>query len=72
MMLFLASDEIEELTGRKRRKEQSAALDRMGIRWKMNAAGSLIVGRRHVEQVLCDEGNSDRQRTRPNLEALSR
>ncbi|MFG6179724.1 DUF4224 domain-containing protein, partial [Halomonas sp. THAF12] len=39
MRLFLTSEELEELTGRKRRKEQCDALDLMGIRWKANAAG---------------------------------
>lgn len=72
MPLFLTNEELEELTGRKRRKEQCETLDEMGIRWKMNAAGGLIVGRRHVEQVLCGEGVAPQKRTRPNLEALAR
>ncbi|MBW5800632.1 DUF4224 domain-containing protein [Halomonas elongata] len=71
MRLFLTSEELEELTGRKRRKEQSETLTAMGIRWKTNAAGELIVGRSHVEKVLCgDEHSQQRERTRPNLEAL--
>lgn len=72
MRLFLTSEELEELTGRKRRKEQCSTLDAMHIRWKINAAGDLLVARRHVEQVFCGEAPAFQERTRPNLEALSR
>lgn len=71
MDLFLTEQELETLTGRKRCKEQCAALDAMGVRWKLNANGDLIVGRLHVEQVLCGEGPKESSGTkRPNLEAL--
>lgn len=71
MALLLTSEELETLTGRKRTKEQCASLDAMGVRWKVNASGALIVGRRHVEQVLCGENLSQAPETkRPNFEAL--
>lgn len=71
MDLLLTPGELEALTGRKRTKEQCAALDAMGVRWKINASGALIVGRRHVEQVLCGENISQAPETkRPNFEAL--
>ncbi|GAB2798851.1 hypothetical protein GCM10027040_27180 [Halomonas shantousis] len=71
--LFLTPEELEQLTGRKRSKEQRETLDSMGIRWKPNASGDTLVGRRHVEEVFC--GNSvrpEQERKRPNLGALSR
>ncbi|MCC5904079.1 MAG: DUF4224 domain-containing protein [Halomonas sp.] len=71
MDLLLTPGEIETLTGRKRTKEQCSSLDAMGVRWKINASGTLIVGRRHVEQVLCGESVSRTPETkRPNFEAL--
>ncbi|MGP9497916.1 DUF4224 domain-containing protein [Halomonas sp. AOP43-D1-4] len=71
MDLLLTPVEIETLTGRKRCKEQCAALDSMGVRWKINARGSLIVGRRHVEQVLCGEASTQAPEIkRPKFEAL--
>lgn len=71
MALLLTSEELEALTGRKRCKEQCAALDAMGVRWKVNASGALIVGRRHVEQVLCGEATNQAPETkRPKFEAL--
>ncbi|MCE3025773.1 DUF4224 domain-containing protein [Salinicola sp. DM10] len=71
--LFLAPEELVELTGRKRGKEQREALDTMGIRWKVNAAGETLVGRRHVEEVFCGaEAQTSSDRKKPNLEALDR
>lgn len=71
MALLLTPEELENLTGRKRCKEQCAALDSMGVRWKVNASGALIVGRRHVEQVLCGESpNQTPEAKRPKFEAL--
>ncbi len=71
MGLLLTPVELETLTGRKRSKEQCAALDAMGVRWKINANGALIVGRRHVEQVLCGEASTQATKTkRPKFEAL--
>lgn len=72
--LFLSAEELVELTGRKRGKEQREALDSMGIRWKLNAAGDTLVGRRHVEEVFCGAGSSTpgSDRKRPDFSALDR
>lgn len=73
MSLLLTPLELEELTGRKRCKEQSETLTKMHIRWTINAAGSLIVGRLHVEQVLSgmSSENGGDNRKKPNLKALN-
>ncbi|QJQ93957.1 MULTISPECIES: DUF4224 domain-containing protein [Halomonadaceae] len=68
--LFLTPDELEQLTGRKRGKEQREALERMGIRWKDNEAGQVLVGRRHVEEVFCGSAPANQDRKRPNIGAL--
>ena len=49
------------------------ALDELGIRWKVNAAGDLLVGRRHVDEVFCGraEGAHSSTRKAPNFGALS-
>lgn len=69
--LILTAEEIEGITGRKRGKEQSKVLTQMGIRWQINEAGSLIVGRKHVERVLSGEISTSNERKKPNLQALS-
>ena len=69
--LILATEELIEITGRKRSKEQQCTLTQMGIRWQVNAAGHLIVGRKHVEDVLAGEQIPQRDRKKPNLQALS-
>lgn len=68
--LFLSEEELEQLTGRKRCREQCKALTEMGITWKVNAAGDLIVGRKHVEQALSGEMPRQPERKRPNLGVL--
>ena len=72
MQLFLTPEQIEEMTGRKQIKAQCRWMDENGIRWKLNAAGKLLVSPRHVEQVLCGETTPARERTGPNLKALAR
>nr|WP_299241491.1 DUF4224 domain-containing protein [uncultured Halomonas sp.] len=72
MTLFLNPEELEALTGRKRGKEQREALDAMGFRWKTNASGDLLVGRRHVEDVFCGREPANAERKKPNIGALSR
>ncbi|MES3674398.1 DUF4224 domain-containing protein [Halomonas elongata] len=69
--LFLTPDELEHLTGRRRGKEQREQLDAMGVRWLVNAAGETLVGRRHVEEVLCGTASSDRKKREPNFGALA-
>lgn len=71
--LFLSSEELVELTGRKRGKEQRDALDAMGIRWKLNGGGATVVGRRHVEEVLCGGQEPESHgRKKPDFSALDR
>ncbi|TDX29151.1 uncharacterized protein DUF4224 [Modicisalibacter xianhensis] len=70
--LFLSPEELEQLTGRRRGKEQRETLDSLGIRWKVNAAGDTLVGRRHVEEVFCGLGAANTERKKPNLGALGR
>ncbi|WP_280568133.1 DUF4224 domain-containing protein [Chromohalobacter sp. 296-RDG] len=69
--LFLTPGELEQLTGRRRGKEQREQLDAMGVRWLLNAAGETLVGRRHVEEVLCGTAPPDRQKREPNIGALA-
>jgi len=53
--MFLTSDEITRLTGRHRRHTQKAVLDAMGVTYKENGIGELVVSRKHVERVLGGE-----------------
>ncbi|MHB0775388.1 DUF4224 domain-containing protein [Halomonas sp. WWR20] len=69
--LFLSPEELEQLTGRKRGKEQRETLDTLGIRWKVNAAGDTLVGRRHVEEVFCGAPAQISERKKPNFGALA-
>lgn len=69
--LFLTAEELAQLTGRKQHKSQREALDVMGIYWKVNAAGKLLVGRKHVEEVFGGYGRQEGHSTkRPNFDAL--
>lgn len=49
--LFLTIDEMIELTGKRRRDAQVAALRSIGIEHKVRADGRVMVLRKHVEQV---------------------
>ncbi|WP_075882059.1 DUF4224 domain-containing protein [Vreelandella massiliensis] len=69
--LFLTAEELIQLTGRKQTKSQREALDAMGIYWKINAAGKLLVGRKHVEEVFGGYGKRERRRVEPNFDALN-
>lgn len=51
-LLFLTAEEMNELTGRRRRASQESALRAMGIEHKVRADGRVLVLRKHVEQVL--------------------
>lgn len=53
--MFLEADEIERLTGKVRRKPQKQVLDAMGITYKENGIGELVISRKHVERVLGGE-----------------
>lgn len=59
--MFLSPDELVELTGRRQRASQEAALRAMGIEHKVRADGRLVVSRRHVEQQLGAAGESHSQ-----------
>ena len=68
--LFLTVEELAHLTGRKQHKSQREALDAMGVYWKVNAAGKLLVGRKHVEEVFGGHGGEARCQVKPNFDAL--
>ena len=49
---FLSADELQVLTGYVASKQQAAYLDRQGIKHLINAAGKVIVLRKHIEAAL--------------------
>lgn len=49
--MFLTTDEIQALTGKKFRSAQSEALRFMGIEHKLRPDGSIAVLKTHVEKV---------------------
>jgi len=53
-MIILTDEEVEALTGKKRKPSQSRALSFMGIEHKMRPDGSLVVLRTMVEKILGD------------------
>lgn len=67
----MSEEELAHLTGRKQQKSQREALDVMGIYWKVNAAGKLLVGRKHVEKVFGGHGREARHQVKPNFDALT-
>jgi len=73
--MFLTSDEITRLTGRHRRHTQKAVLDAMGVTYKENGIGELVVSRKHVERVLGGEPGEiryeqDPSASMPNFSAI--
>lgn len=50
--MILTPDELQQLTGRKRRDAQVPVLRHMGIEHRTRPDGSVVVLRAHVEQVL--------------------
>lgn len=50
--MFLTTDELAKLTGRKRRKDQLAVLRARGYKHTVNARGEIIVARAHIEHRL--------------------
>lgn len=50
--MFLTPEELQQLTGRKRRNAQVLVLRFMGIEHRVRPDGSVVVLRAHVEQVL--------------------
>ena len=53
--MFLTSEEVTILTGKKRSPAQVTALRTMGIEHKIRPDGAVIISRSHVERVL--DGN---------------
>jgi hypothetical protein len=53
--MFLTKDEIARLTGRARPNTQKSVLGAMGIAYKENGIGELVVSRKHVERILGGE-----------------
>lgn len=50
--IFLTSDELVELTGRRRSSAQKNALRMMGVDFLIRPDGTLVVSRRNVEELL--------------------
>lgn len=56
-MEFLTEEELETLTGYKRRKEQKEWLSRRGYPWEENGQGRVLVLREYVRRRFgCGEG----------------
>lgn len=51
MTMFLTSEEVLRLTGKKNRPAQVTALNMMGIEHKVRPDGKVIVSRSHVENI---------------------
>lgn len=70
--MFLSEDEIQYLTGKKRRSSQRPILNSMGITHKVRPDGSLVVLRSHVEAVLGGQAltQQKREEPEPNWDAL--
>ena len=73
--MFLEKDEIRRLTGRKTRHTQKQVLDAMGIHYKENGIGELVISKRHVERVLGGEPgeiqyDQDPKASMPNFAAI--
>lgn len=66
-MLFLAPEEIQHLTGKKRPSAQRRVLAHMGIRFRVNSLGRPVVCRSAVE---ADAEQTGERKTKPDLEAL--
>lgn len=50
--IFLTSEELVELTGRRRSSAQKNALRMMGVDFLIRPDGTLVVSRRNVEELL--------------------
>lgn len=67
--MFLTSDELVALTGRKLSKSQRSVLNHLGIQHKARPDGSLVVLRSHVEKSL-GGGESGAKLPQPNWSAI--
>lgn len=69
--LFLTVDEMIELTGKRQRNSQAAALCSMGIEHKVRADGRVMVLRKHLNQAFGADVSKDQQECEitPNWDA---
>lgn len=71
--MFLTDGEIIQTTRKHHKRAQMAALNMMGIQYKVRPDGSLLVLRAHVEQVLGIKVQGSRPiEAEPHWEALDR
>lgn len=70
--MFLTDDEIEALTGRKRKPAQARVLTFLGVEHKMRPDGSLVVLRSQVEKVLGDAvvNTKAKKKTAPDFDMV--
>lgn len=70
-MMFLTSEEVIDLTGKKRPSAQVRALRGMGIEHRVRADGKVIVARAHIEKILdCNVENKVKKRIEPKWELM--
>lgn len=70
-MLVLTEEEVQALTGRRRRPAQLRALKWMGIEHRVRPDGSIAVLREHVQNVLGVAKEKDRRTHEPDWSALT-
>jgi hypothetical protein len=66
--MFVAPAELITLTGRTRPSAQIKALNRMGIPWRQNADGAVVVLRSSVELTMSDARSTKHE---PNWSSLN-
>jgi len=64
--MFLSDDEIERLTGRKRKKQQIDVLEALGVIFVVNGINELIVSRSHIESKLGGDEDQRSSQKSPN------
>ena len=69
---FLEEDEIKKLTGKKRKKSQLHALAQMGIKYLVRPDQTLVVSRKHIEEITGIEMTQQQHPTiEPNWDAVN-
>lgn len=73
-MLYLTEEEVIGITGRKRPDAQLRWFTRNGFTAKQRGDRTVLVSRKHFEEVMCGAGNSGprRKTAQPNFEALKK
>lgn len=61
--MILTPEELQQLTGRKRRDAQARVLRHMGIEHRVRPDGSVVVLRAHVDEVLGGGKARDKKET---------